>query len=193
MNDFWLYAQTGFEHIVDRKGIDHILFVAALCMRYQWSDWKKLLVLVTAFTIGHSLTLALSVFELVNYSVTWIEFLIPLTIVLTAFSNLWVKKFNFNTRFPLIYWLALFFGLVHGLGFSNYLKSLLGKDQMVLPRLLAFNLGLEVGQLAIIGCLLFLSLIFVGLLKMNRREWLLWISGGIFALALQMTIERYPL
>ncbi|TAE59520.1 MAG: hypothetical protein EAY68_10755 [Bacteroidetes bacterium] len=98
MNDFWLYAQTGFEHIVDRKGIDHILFVAALCMRYQWTDWKKLLVLVTAFTIGHSLTLALSVFELVNYSVAWIEFLIPLTIVLTALSNLWVKKFNFNMK-----------------------------------------------------------------------------------------------
>lgn len=192
MNDFWLYAQLGFEHIADWKGIDHILFVAALCLRYQFADWKKLLVLVTAFTIGHSLTLALSVLELLNYSVAWIEFLIPVTIVLTALSNVWVKKFNFSARFPLIYWLALFFGLVHGLGFSNYLKSLLGKDQSVLPRLLAFNLGLEVGQLAILAGILFISLIFVGLLKVNRREWLLWVSGGIFAWALQMAIERFP-
>ncbi|TAH07476.1 MAG: HupE/UreJ family protein [Sphingobacteriia bacterium] len=191
MNDFNIFFQVGFRHIADLKGIDHILFVAALCLRYQFADWRKLLVLVTAFTIGHSITLALSVFEIIHYSMNWIEFLIPVTIVITALSNLFVKKFVFKSRFPLIYFLALFFGLVHGLGFSNYLKSMMGKDHSIVTQLLAFNLGLEAGQLLIVTALLFLSLIFVTLLKINRREYLLLLTGGIFALALQMSIERF--
>lgn len=193
MNDFGLYFQIGFEHIANLKGIDHILFVVALCIRYQFFDWRKLLILVTAFTIGHSITLALSVFNLINYSMSWIEFLIPVTIVITAFSNIFVKKFVFKAKFPLIYFLALFFGLVHGLGFSNYLKSLLGKNQQIVWELLAFNIGLELGQLLIVLVILFITLIFVSLLKVNRREYLLYVSAAIFALALQMAFERYPL
>lgn len=193
MNDFGLYFQIGFEHIANLKGIDHILFVVALCIRYQLADWRKLLILVTAFTIGHSITLALSVFNLINYSMSWIEFLIPVTIVITAFSNIFVKKFVFKAKFPLIYFLALFFGLVHGLGFSNYLKSLLGKNQQIVWELLAFNIGLELGQLLIVLVILFITLIFVSLLKVNRREYLLYVSAAIFALALQMAFERYPL
>ncbi len=191
MNEFNIFFEVGFRHIADLKGIDHILFVAALCLRYQFTDWRKLLVLVTAFTIGHSITLALSVFEIIHYSMNWIEFLIPVTIVITAVSNLFVKKFVFKSRFPLIYFLALFFGLVHGLGFSNYLKSLMGKDHSILTQLLAFNLGLEAGQLLIVTAILTLSLICITILKINRREYLLLLSGGIFALALQMSIERF--
>lgn len=192
MNDFPLYFEIGYKHIADLAGIDHILFVAALCLRYQFSDWRKILVLVTAFTIGHSITLALSVFNVLSYPVKWIEFLIPVTIVITAISNVFVKKFAFKTRFPVIYFLALFFGLVHGLGFSNYLKSILGRNQNVVPQLLAFNIGLEAGQLLIVSIILLISFIFVSLLKCNRREYLLYLSGGIFALALQMAIERIP-
>ncbi|MEI6265344.1 MAG: HupE/UreJ family protein [Sphingobacteriia bacterium] len=193
MNDFWLYFQIGFHHIADIRGIDHILFVLALCVRYQFSDWRKLLVLVTAFTIGHSITLALSVFDLLNYSMQWIEFLIPVTIVITAFSNVFVKKFVFKAKFPLIYFLALFFGLIHGLGFSNYLKSLLGKGESVIGQLLAFNLGLEAGQIVIVLIILLITLIFVNLFKVNRREYLLFISAIAFALALQMAFERLPI
>lgn len=192
MNDFGLYFSIGYHHIADLRGIDHILFVMALCLRYQFSDWRKILVLVTAFTIGHSITLALSVFNLVQYSVKWIEFLIPVTIVITAISNVFVKKFAFKSRFPLIYFFALFFGLVHGLGFSSYLKSLLGSDQNVVMQLLAFNVGLEAGQLLIVTGVLLISFIFVSILKLNRREYLLYLSGGIFAVALQMAIERIP-
>lgn len=192
MNDFGLYFNIGYKHIADLRGIDHILFVMALCLRYQFSDWRKIIVLVTAFTIGHSITLALSVFNLVQYSVKWIEFLIPVTIVITAFSNLFVKKFAFKSRFPAIYFFALFFGLVHGLGFSSYLKSLLGSDHNVVWQLLAFNLGLEAGQLLIVFIVLLISFIFVSILKWNRREYLLFLSGGIFAVALQMAIERIP-
>ena len=192
MNDFGLYFSLGYKHIADLNGIDHILFVMALCLRYQPGDWRKILILVTAFTIGHSITLALSVFNLVQYSVKWIEFFIPVTIVITAISNLFVKKFVFRSKFPVIYFLALFFGLVHGLGFSSYLKSLLGIDDNIVAELMAFNLGLESGQLLIVACVLLISFIFVNILKCNRREYLLFITGGIFALALQMAIERIP-
>lgn len=191
MNDFGLYFEIGYRHIADLRGIDHILFVAALCIRYQFEDWRKILILVTAFTIGHSITLALSVFNLVQYSVKWIEFLIPVTIVITAVSNVFVKKFVFRSRFPLIYFLALFFGLVHGLGFSSYLKSLLGTEHNVVWQLLAFNVGLEAGQLLIVSVILLISFISVHILKVNRREYLLAISAGIFALALQMAVDRF--
>jgi len=192
MDQFLVYFETGFQHIADLKGIDHILFVMALCIRYQFTDWKKLLILITAFTIGHSITLALSVFDMVNYSVAWIEFLIPVTIVITAISNVFVTKFTFKSRFPVIYFFALFFGLIHGLGFSNYLKSMLGKDESIFSQLLAFNLGLEAGQIIIVLAILFISFIFVQLLKWNRREFLLFISGGVFAVALLMALERLP-
>ncbi len=191
MNDFGLYFNIGYKHIAGLGGIDHILFVAALCIRYQFIDWRKILILVTAFTIGHSITLALSVFNIVDYSVKWIEFLIPVTIVITAISNLFVKKFVFKSKFPFIYFLALFFGLVHGLGFSNYLKSLLGTERNIVWQLLAFNVGLEVGQLLIVTGVLLISFIFVNILKFNRREYLLAVTAGIFALALQMAIDRF--
>ncbi|MBI2273211.1 MAG: HupE/UreJ family protein [Chitinophagaceae bacterium] len=192
MNDFGLYFELGYQHIADLRGIDHILFVMALCLRYQFQDWRKILVLVTAFTIGHSITLAMSVFNLLDYPVKWIEFLIPVTIMVTAISNVFVKKFVYKTRFPVIYFFALFFGLIHGLGFSNYLKSLLGTNTNIVSQLLAFNLGLEAGQLLIVTGVLLISFIFVSILKCNRREYILYLTGGIFAVAVQMAIERLP-
>jgi len=191
MNEFWMYTQIGFNHIANLSGMDHILFVAALCIRYQLSDWKKWLVLITAFTIGHSITLVLSVFNYLDFSTNWIEFLIPITILITTISNMFVKQFTFKTRFPVIYFFALFFGLIHGLGFSFYLKSLLGIQQNVAPALLAFNLGLEIGQILIVMAILVISFIFVSLLRTPRRDFVLIVSGGIFALSLQMAFERY--
>ena len=191
MHEFWMYTQIGFNHIANLSGLDHILFVAALCIRYQFSDWKKWLILITAFTIGHSITLVLSVFNYLDFSTSWIEFLIPVTILITSISNMFVKKFSFNTRFPVIYFFALFFGLIHGLGFSFYLKSLLGMQQNIAPALLAFNLGLEIGQILIVMAILVISFIFVTLLKAPRRDFILIVSGGILALSLQMAIERY--
>ncbi len=203
MNDFKLYLEIGFQHIANWRGnapilqqlasiptSDHILFLIALTIRYQFTDWKKILMLITAFTIGHSITLALSVLNIVTYSVNWIEFLIPVTILVTAFSNLFVKKFIFKTKFPPIYFMALFFGLIHGLGFSNYLKSILGRDQSIFKQLLAFNMGLELGQILIVLIILILSSLFVGLIKINRREYLLFVSAAVFALAVNMTLDR---
>ena len=191
MHEFWMYTQIGFDHIANLSGMDHILFVAALCIRYQLSDWKKWLILVTSFTIGHSVTLVLSVFNYLDFSTNWIEFLIPVTILITAISNMFVKQFSFNSKFPVIYFFALFFGLIHGLGFSFYLKSLLGLQQNIAPALLAFNVGLEIGQILIVMAILVISFIFVTLLKAPRRDFILIVSGGILALSLQMAIERY--
>jgi hypothetical protein len=191
MHEFWMYTQIGFNHIANLSGMDHILFVAALCIRYQLADWKKWLVLITAFTIGHSITLVLSVFNYLDFSTNWIEFLIPVTILITSISNMFLKQFTFKSRFPIIYFFALFFGLIHGLGFSFYLKSLLGTQQNIAPALLAFNLGLEIGQILIVMAILVISFIFVSLLRAPRRDFVLIVSGGILALSLQMAIERY--
>jgi hypothetical protein len=192
MSDFGLYFKLGWQHITDLKGLDHIIFVSALCIRYLFGDWKKVLILVTAFTIGHSITLALSVLNIIHFSTKWIEFLIPVTIVITSLNNLFVKKFAYKSRYPIIYFLALFFGLIHGLGFSNYLKSLLGRGQTVVVELLAFNIGLEVGQLVIVVAVLLLTLISINILKINRREFILFLSGGVFGIALHMALSRIP-
>lgn len=192
MTDFSIFFSMGVEHITDINGIDHILFILALCLRYMWSDWKKILVLITAFTIGHSITLALSTLNVVNFSRSWTEFFIAVTIIITALNNFWVKDFQFTTKFPLIYFFALFFGCIHGLGFSTLLKSMLGKDQSIVLQLFSFNLGLEAGQLIIVAGCLFLTHIFVSLLKIKRRSYVIIVSTAVLLAALQMAIERLP-
>jgi hypothetical protein len=192
MNELQIYFQIGYHHIVDPRALDHILFIIALSLRYQLGDWKKLVILVTAFTIGHTITLTLSVFNLLDLSRPWIEFLIPITILLTAISNLFVKKFTFKEKFPAIYFFALFFGFIHGLGFSNDLKSLIGSGNNLVLKLLAANIGIEAGQLLFVTAILLISFILITLIKINRREYLLFMSAGIFALAIQMAWERIP-
>ena len=192
MNDFSIFFPMGIEHITDLNALDHILFIAALCLRYMISDWKKLLILVTAFTIGHSITLALSTLNIITISQRWTEFFIAITILVTAFNNCFVKDFTFKTKYPTIYFFALFFGLIHGLGFSSLLKSMLGKDQSIAVQLLSFNLGLEVGQLIIVAAILVISFVFANFFRINRKLYLLFVSGGIAALALEMAIDRLP-
>jgi len=192
MSDFSIFFPMGIEHITDLNGLDHILFITALCLRYMISDWKKLLILVTAFTIGHSITLALSTLNIISISRNWTEFFIAITILITAFNNCFVKDFTFKTKYPTIYFFALFFGLIHGLGFSSLLKSMLGKDQSIVVQLLAFNLGLEVGQLIIVAAILIISFVLVNFFKINRKLYLLFVSGSIATLAFEMAIERVP-
>ena len=191
MSNFSVYFTLGRQHIADIKGLDHILFIMALCGRYTIQDWKKLLLLVTAFTIGHSLTLLLSVLNFIHIRSQWIELLIPVTIIITCISNLFVKKFAFKTSYPLIYFFALFFGLIHGLGFSYYLKSLLGRDQSIIVKLLAFNVGLEAGQLTIVAAILLITFICINLIKLNRRDYLLFLSAAIFGIASYMAAHNF--
>jgi len=191
MQEFSLFFELGWQHILDWKGYDHILFIAALCGVYMLRDWKKILILVTAFTIGHSLSLALSVFHYILIPSKIIEFLIPITIMVTALINILNKKAP-KAKFDPIYFLALTFGLIHGLGFSNYLKSLLGKSNNIVAELLSFNVGLEFGQIIIVFSVLIISFFTINLLKVQKREWNLFLSSAIFGIALIMTIERFP-
>ena len=192
MNNFSIYFQLGFGHIASWDAFDHILFMAALCMRYQFADWKRLLILITAFTIGHTVTLGLCVLDIINFSNHWIEFLIPVTISVTAFSNLFVKKFSFNSKFPLIYWFTLFFGFIHGLGFSNDLKSIIGNESGLVVKLFAANLGIETAQILFVLMILLIGFICTNFIKINKREYVLFVSGVIFGTALYIVKLRYP-
>lgn len=189
MGQFQLYFQLGIQHILDLKGFDHILFVVALCAIYVTRDWKKILILVTAFTIGHSITLALATLKLVRVNSDWIEFLIPVTIAVTALSNIFSPKPSSGRGIQINYVFALFFGLIHGLGFSNYLRSLLGKEASIFQPLLAFNLGLEVGQLVIVTITVVVAGLLVGLVGVNRKDWALVISSIVLGMAVMMMID----
>ncbi len=193
MQDFTLYFQLGIEHILTPDAMDHILFVAALCLRYQWQDWKKVVILVTAFTIGHSVTLALSALGIVQFPSAWIEFLIPLTIAATCINNL-LQRNTAGTRsnhLPVIYFFALFFGLIHGLAFAGQFLSLEGKEGLV-THLLAFNLGIEAAQLLVVLVILSLSLLVVRVIRLSNLWWLRIASAVILILSLAWAYDRFP-
>lgn len=192
MEEFQLYAKLGFDHITDLNGYDHILFIVALCAAYRPSDWKKLLLLVTAFTIGHSVTLALAVLNIVQVPSNLIEFLIPVTIIITAVANLQKNPAQSKSVFASVsYWLAAGFGLIHGLGFSTYLRSLLGKDTNIVTQLLAFNVGLEVGQLLIVLAIMCLTFIVINVGSMKPQLWSIWLSGLAAGAALVLMTEKW--
>ncbi len=191
MEQFKLYLKLGIQHIIDIYAVDHILFLLALSVIFLLKDWKKVLILVTAFTIGHSITLALAVTDVFRYNQNLIEYLIPTTIFVTAISNLIRKKDNFSIHRNLNrnYFFALIFGLIHGLGFANYLKGILGKESSIIQPLIAFNLGIEIGQVIIVGIFLIISTIFIGTFNFSRRDWVLVISSGIAGVALTLMFE----
>jgi len=192
-SEFSIYLGLGFDHILDINGYDHILFVIALCAIYQISEWKKVAILATSFTFGHSVTLALSALDLVSVDSALIEFLIPLTILLTALYNVYNRRSSY-VSLSIKYSLAVFFGLIHGMGFSNFFRSaaIPGIDEGFITQLLAFNLGVELGQLIIIAFILGLTYVFLEIIKVKVREWNLFISGATAGLSIAMIIERIP-
>lgn len=191
MSDFLFYLNLGWEHIISLDALDHQLFVLALVAVYSYNDWKKILILVTAFTIGHSVTLALSVFNLLKVPSNWVEFLIPLTIAITALDNILMRN-NQKSLMKMNYYLALFFGLIHGMGFANTARMMLAKEQNIFAPLLGFNIGLELGQIVVVFAILVALFILLNIFKVNRKDWIMFVSSGVFALALQMTLERIP-
>ena len=191
MSDFRFYFGMGWEHIMSWEALDHLLFITALAVIYLLKDWKQVLILVTAFTIGHSLTLVLSVLDIIRFSPKWVEFLIPCTIVATAISNLFQKKFT-PKSIRINYFLALFFGLIHGMGFANVIRFMLAKDQSMGWGLFGFNVGLEAGQIVVVSIILLIAWSILTLFRINRREWVIFISACIFSLALKMALERLP-
>jgi len=197
MSDFFIYLRLGFDHITDPSGYDHILFVVALCAIYVLSEWRQVLILVTAFTIGHSVTLALATLNLIQYRTDVVELLIPITILITAVANFVYQepksRLLTSTRKekrPWRYLLALAFGLIHGMGFSNYLRSLLGREADIVTPLLAFNIGLELGQLLIVGIVLTVTYLVLMVRPNSRLRWTLIVSGIVAGMAISLIMAN---
>jgi len=191
MQDLGFYFDLGWHHIMAWGALDHLLFVLAISAIYMIGNWKQVLILITAFTIGHSITLALSVYDIIRAKDQWVEFLIPCTIVITAVFNFLQRDFK-PKSLRLNYFLALFFGLIHGLGFANAIRFMLAKGQSVGWGLLGFNIGLEAGQIAVVLFILLCSFLFVSFLKLNRRWWVWTLSLVAFGFAAKMLWERFP-
>ncbi len=201
MDELALYLKLGFHHIADWRASDHILFVAALTASYGPREWARLAWLVTAFTVGHSITLALTTLDVVRVSGQVVEPLIALTIVLTAFAAIHDQRAAVApaeggaptiTRGAMIrrYVIAGGFGLIHGCGFASGLRSLLGGTEGIAVPLLGFNLGLEAGQLLVVAAIFLLGLGVERLLGWSRRDWVLVVSGGAAGVGLSMLVER---
>lgn len=191
MNEFWIYFQLGLKHVLDINGYDHVLFIAALATPFLFNDWKKVLLLVSLFTVGHSISLFLSVFEFMTFDVNLIEFLIPVTILITAIHNFFkVKRSKTNNHFIEII-LSLFFGLIHGFGFSNYFKIIIpGSINAKLFPLVEFAIGIEVAQVILVLFVLILASLFQQFFKVSRRDWIIVLSSIIIGVIIPIFLER---
>ena len=190
MSDFQMYLGMGMRHITDITAYDHIVFLLALCGIYKLTDWKKVLILVSAFTIGHSITLILATLDVITFSRGLVEMLIPVTIIITALFNVvsLERSSSDNTSKPK-YGLALVFGLIHGMGFSSYLKMTIEKGDSVFQPLLAFNIGVEIGQVGIVLVILSLSYLMINKLRVGEKVWTIFVSGAAFGIALMLLVE----
>ncbi len=189
MEDFKLYFATGWEHIISLDAIDHLLFIFALGAIYSIKHIKQVAILVTAFTIGHSITLALSTFDVIQFNSNWVEFLIPVTICLTAATNIIKRTLN---NISIHYGIALCFGLIHGMGFANTIRFMLAKGQAITIPLFSFNLGLEVGQLIVVFVILGLHWFFVEGNRLQRKYWVASISIFTFFWGAWLAWQRIP-
>jgi hypothetical protein len=192
MSEFWIYFQIGLKHVLDIYAYDHVLFLIALAVPFSFSDWKRLVLLVTLFTIGHTMALMLSVFEIVTIKVNVVELLIPITILITALFNLFTAgKSNKKESINLVFFITLFFGIIHGLGFSNYFKSILGgsASSKILP-LTEFALGIEAAQIVVVFVVLVLSYIVQTIFRFSKRDWTLVMSAFIIGVVIPLIVAN---
>ncbi len=187
MNEFWIYFKLGLNHVLDLNGYDHILFLIVLTVAYTFKDWKRVFWLVTVFTIGHTISLILATYGAVSFGANAIELLVYITIVITALYNIFTAgKSNNKTKIVLLLIAALFFGLIHGLAFSNYFKQITtGLESKLLP-MLEFALGVESGQIIVVLVMLVLSFIFQTVFRFNKRDWVMVISAVVLGIAIHI-------
>jgi len=190
MDDFLLYFKMGLNHVLDLSAYDHILFLIVLAVVFSFNQWKKVLWLVTLFTIGHSITLALSAYGVLKIRIDIIEFLIPVTIFITGAINIFTAKNTTPSKQNINLIFALFFGLIHGLGFSNYFKMMVGKEENKLFPLLEFALGIEAAQIIIVLGILILGGLLQNFFRVGRRDWILVCSSIVIGFSIQMMLER---
>lgn len=190
MQDFVFYFRSGLFHVLDIRAYDHILFLIVLAVVYQFKQWPKVIWLITLFTIGHSITLALSTYGILNVSSKLVEFLIPLTIFITGLINvLTAKKASVGKENQNLFF-GFFFGLIHGLGFSNYFKMMIGSSDYKLIPLLEFAIGVEIAQVIIVLLILIIGALVQSVFRVNRRDWILVISAIVIGFAFQMMLNR---
>lgn len=190
MSDFWLYFKLGLEHVLDWKAYDHLLFLITICLAYSFNSWKRLLLLVTVFTLGHTLSLLLSNYDVVNVSAPLIEFLIPITILAAALFTIFkARKFERSQKMGILYLITVFFGLIHGLGFAGYYK-MINSDGELFP-LLEFALGIEVAQIIIVLGVLILAYVAQNFLGLKRRDWILVIASVVVGMVIPMLIDKW--
>lgn len=190
MDQFFFYLKQGINHITDINGIDHLVFIITLCAVFTLKQWNRILILVTAFTIGHTTTLALAGLNILTVNQQLVETLIPVTILLTSIYNL-ARGSASNKRIQANYFLALFFGLIHGMGFSNFFRAMMmgiSDNSIVLP-LFSFNVGIEIGQLLIVGGFLLVNFVLTSFFTIKHRDWNLVISGAGGGIAVTMIIR----
>ena len=191
MSDFWLLVELGFSHVWDWQGVDHLLFLTALCLPFSAKQWKPLLWLITCFTIGHSLSLILASLGVVEVSSALIEFLIPVSIAATAVYNMVYAQRVWVRSNRLVMWITLFFGLVHGFGFAGYFELIRDVEQSLWISLLSFAFGIEAAQIVLGALMLLLSFVVLNVLRRNRRDWVLVVSSVIIGILLPIIIERW--
>ncbi len=191
MSEFWIYFNTGLRHVLDIKAYDHVLFLIALTIPYAFKDWKRVLLLVTLFTVGHTMSLLLSVYGFVQIKVNLVEFLIPITILITAIFHLFTAGKNSKKEsISFIAIVTLFFGIIHGLGFSNYFNTILpGNSSDKLLPLLEFALGIEAAQIIVVLIVLILSYIVQTVFRFSKRDWTLVMSSFVIGVVIPMVIE----
>lgn len=190
MNDFLFYLQLGFSHVMDIQAYDHVLFLIALVVSYSFKQWKNLLWLVSLFTLGHSVSLALSAYKVVSVNSELVEFLIPLTIFLTAAKNI-LSGVKSNSNFKILLFFSFGFGWIHGLGFSTYFKMLIAGSETKLIELIEFSLGIEAAQVVIVAAVLLPYFLLSTLFKISKRDWILVLSSIVIGVTIPMLIERY--
>ena len=185
MDSLIFFLKEGLFHVLDWNAYDHVLFLVALAVVYDFKNWKKLIWLISLFTIGHTLSLILAAYKIVSVDTKWIEFLIPVTIIITAVVNiLYVKNTtkHLKTNTNLVF--ALFFGLIHGLGFSGYFKMIIGTSESKFLPLLEFALGVEIAQIIVVLIILILGFIFQTLFRFSKRDYILIISSIVIGIVL---------
>lgn len=190
MEQIFFYLKQGLFHVLDWSAYDHILFLVVLVVVFTFADWKKALWLITLFTIGHTITLALAAYNLIYIKSSIVEFLIAATIFFTALSNMLFQKKGKSDGLNLNLFFALFFGLVHGLGFSSYFKILVGAEEDKILPLFSFAIGVELAQITMVIALLIFTFFGLTIFKFSKRDWVLVISAIVFGIIIPILYSR---
>ena len=192
MDEFWIYLKLGLTHVLDFNAYDHVLYLIALVASYDFFRWKRVLWLVTIFTIGHTLSLVLAGYDILKVNMQWVEFLIPVSIIIASVYNLTIAgRRNQDNKKWLLYMVTLFFGLVHGFGFSSYFQMLASKKDQILSMLIEFALGIELAQIIVVLMVLIIGFITKRAFRVAKRDWILVTSSLVIGMALPILFEKW--